>query len=43
MTLKEGINNEDPDISLPSISKGQSGVNPNWLRDKLAKYCNHNY
>ena len=41
--LKEGINNEDPDISLPSISKGQAGVNPNWLRDKLAKYCNHNY
>ena len=41
--LKEGINNEDPDISLPSISKGQTGVNPNWLRDKLAKYCNHNY
>ena len=39
--LKEGIKNEDPNIDLPKNSPIFSGLDANWLQNKLAKYCNH--
>lgn len=42
-SLKEGIKNEDPNIILPRISETNPDINPNWLREKLYKYCNHTW
>jgi len=41
--LKNGIKNENPNIELPKLDDNHHDGNPNWLNNKLAKYCNKNW
>lgn len=41
--LKNAIKTENPNLELPKLDGTHHDGNPNWLNNKLAKYCNHNW
>lgn len=43
-SVKSAINKEDVNLlELPRIAQNRVGINPEWLKGKLSKYCNRNW
>ena len=43
-SMKQAIAKEDVNLlELPKIAQNRVGINPEWLKGKLSKYCNRNW